>query len=41
MADAELLAVFRLADRLHKTLGEILEMPASEFFGWIAYLRLC
>lgn len=31
--------VFILADRLHKTAGEIMAMPADEFMHWMAYLR--
>lgn len=31
--------VFILADRLHKTAGEIAAMPAAEFQHWMAYLR--
>ena len=33
-------AAFRLAFLLHKTVGEIAEMPASEFYHWQAYLRM-
>jgi hypothetical protein len=32
--------VYALADRLHKTVGEILAMPVSEFVGWLAYLKI-
>lgn len=32
--------VFRLADRLHKTAGEILEMTYEEFRHWIAYSQI-
>ncbi len=29
-----------LADRLHKTIGEIEAMPNTEYLSWIAYLLL-
>jgi len=32
--------LFALADRLHKTLNEILMMPIAEFTGWLAYLNI-
>lgn len=35
-----MLNAYRLADRLHKTVGEILDMPVAEFNGWIAYSRI-
>ncbi len=31
--------MYQLADRLNKTLTEIDDMPATEFAGWIAYVR--
>lgn len=34
------MSVYRLADRLHKTVAEILAMPSDEYVGWIAYSRL-
>jgi hypothetical protein len=36
----ELYAVFQLAEHLHKTVAEILEMPDAEFSAWFAYLKL-
>lgn len=35
-----LLAAYRLAFLLRKTVGEISSMPVSEFYGWLAYLKL-
>jgi hypothetical protein len=32
--------VYRLADRLGKTVGEILEMPMVEYIGWIAFSHI-
>lgn len=32
--------MYQLADRLHKTLDEIMAMPVSEFHGWMAHVRL-
>jgi len=32
--------MYQLADRLKKTVHEIMQMPASEFFGWWAYFNL-
>lgn len=32
--------MFQLADRLKKTIGEIMNMPASEFYGWLAYFKI-
>ena len=32
--------MYQLADRLKKTVGEILNMPAAEFYGWLAYFKL-
>lgn len=34
------MAAYSLADRLHKTLGEIMAMPVEEFLGWIAYCKI-
>ena len=34
-----LFAVYALADRLGKTVGEIMKMPESEFGGWVGYLE--
>ena len=31
---------FALADRLHKTVSEIEEIPFDEFLGWIAYFQI-
>ena len=31
---------FFLAEKLHKTIGEILQMPVEEFNTWIAYYTL-
>jgi hypothetical protein len=35
-----LLAVYRLAFLLKRTVGEIASMPMSEFAHWLAYLKL-
>jgi hypothetical protein len=32
--------MYRLADRLHKTVAEIEQMTLSEFNGWLAYARI-
>lgn len=40
MADPEVFCYFALADRLHKTVDEILQMPMVEFTGWLAYFNL-
>lgn len=32
--------LYRLADRLHKTVAEILDMTADEYVGWIAFSRV-
>lgn len=32
--------IFSLADRLHKTAGEILAIPVEELIHWLAYLEL-
>jgi len=34
------LALYRLADRLHKTVAEIEQMSIEELRGWFAYLRI-
>jgi len=34
------MAQYALADRLHKTIGEIEQMPVDEFVHWLAYLRI-
>lgn len=34
-----LMAVYRLASHLGKTVSELSSMPMSEFVGWMAYLR--
>ncbi len=31
---------FQLAEHLHKTVGEVLAMPAAEFSGWAAYFKI-
>ena len=31
---------FFLAEKLHKTIGEILQMPVEEFNMWVAYYNL-
>ena len=38
--NADLLHIYALADRLHKSVGEVLQMPASELSGWSAYIGL-
>ncbi len=32
--------MYRLADRLHKTLAEIEAISVEEFIGWCAYARI-
>tara|TARA_Y100001963_G_C6705034_1_gene411491 strand:- start:617 stop:745 length:129 start_codon:yes stop_codon:yes gene_type:complete len=32
--------MYALAERLHKTVSEIEQMPLEEFNGWIAYLNI-
>jgi len=32
--------MYRLADRLHKTLAEIEEMTVNEYNGWLAYFQI-
>lgn len=32
--------MYRLAEALHKTLGEIEAMTEEEFVGWLAYFKL-
>jgi len=32
--------MYAIADRLHKTVSEIEEMPYNELMGWIAYLEV-
>jgi hypothetical protein len=32
--------MFQLAEALHKTVGEIMEMSASEFMGWVEYYKI-
>ena len=34
------MALYRLADRLHKSIAEIEEMSIEELRGWFAYLRM-
>jgi hypothetical protein len=34
------LAIYRLADRLHKSVEEIEALSMDELRGWFAYLRL-
>lgn len=38
MADAEVRVLYILADRLKRTVREILELPVWEFIGWTQYL---
>ena len=33
-----MLCVYALAERLNKTVGEIRQMPESEFNGWLAFI---
>lgn len=33
------MAIFSLAEKLHKTVGEIMEMPVDEFLGWAVYFQ--
>jgi hypothetical protein len=32
--------IYALADRLNKTVSEILELDVEEFNGWLAYAKL-
>ncbi len=32
--------MFQLAEALHKTVEEIMEMSASEFMGWVEYYKI-
>jgi len=32
--------IFGLAEKLHKTVAEILEMSVDEFYLWIAYFEI-
>lgn len=32
--------LYRLADRLHKTVSELEQIPIEELIGWLAYLRI-
>jgi hypothetical protein len=34
------MALYTLADRLHKTVAEIEELSIEELRGWFAYLRI-
>lgn len=34
------MAIYSLADRLHKTVGELMEITEAEFNGWLAYLKI-
>lgn len=34
------MAIYSLADRLHKTVAEIEELSIEELRGWFAYLRI-
>lgn len=34
------MALYSLADRLHKTVAEIEELSIGELRGWFAYLRI-
>jgi hypothetical protein len=34
------MALYKLADRLHKTVAEIEELSIDELRGWFAYLRI-
>jgi len=36
---ADFVAVYAIAERLGKFAHEVLEMPASEMTGWIAYIE--
>ena len=38
--DAELQNIFGLAEKLHKTVSEILQMSVEEFNMWIAYYQI-
>ena len=38
--DAELHNIFSLAEKLHKTVSEILQMSVDEFNMWIAYYQI-
>lgn len=34
------MTLFKLADRLNKTISEIQDMTQSEFYHWIAYINI-
>lgn len=34
------MAIYALADRLHKTVAEIEQMTVDEFSGWVAYCKI-
>lgn len=36
---ADIIAVYAIAERLGKFASEVMEMPASEIEGWVAYLN--
>lgn len=36
---ADVVAVYAIAERLGKFAYEVMEMPASEITGWVAYLN--
>lgn len=40
MADGERMVLHRLALRLGKTIGELLDMDEQEFIDWVAYLDI-
>ncbi|MEL7183331.1 MAG: hypothetical protein AAFY65_13290 [Pseudomonadota bacterium] len=37
-ADAETRTVYRIASHLSKSVAEVLDLPAEEVRGWVAYL---
>lgn len=37
-ADPETRTVYRVASHLHKSVGEVLDLPAEEFRGWVAFI---
>ena len=39
MDDPQVLAFYAVADRLGKSLGEVMALPEAEVLGWLAYLN--
>lgn len=39
MSDPQTVALFSLADRMNKTIAELIELPETEILGWFAYFE--